>query len=188
MASKQEQESSEKNSQDVSEPGSEASTSKTVLDEAVDALEFIPGRPIMPNANKLKSMGQSFGSVIGQLTSLSRGSTLITSPTTPLSPHSEQLMQNLSVEPEEEEFKSLLHKKLYERNLALHKDIHSKVTENYTKVPQKLSDLRQNLTATETTFQESVMALQRANHHCSETFWTMDDSINIANSIPFPNN
>ena len=50
MASKQEQESSDKNSQDVSEPGSEASTSKTVLDEAVDALEFIPGRPIMPNA------------------------------------------------------------------------------------------------------------------------------------------
>merc|ERR1712180_265631 len=106
MASKQEQESSDKNSQDVSEPGSEASASKTVLDEAVDALEFIPGRPIMPNTNKLKSMGQSFGSVIGQLTSLSRGSTLITSPTTPLSPHSEQLMQNLSVEPEEDEFKS----------------------------------------------------------------------------------
>ena len=50
MASKQEQESSDKNSQDVSEPGCEASTSKTVLDEAVDALEFIPGRPIMPNA------------------------------------------------------------------------------------------------------------------------------------------
>ena len=98
------------------------------------------------------------------------------------------LFSDLSVEPEEEDFKSLLHKKLYERNLALHKDIHSKVSENYTKVPQKLSDLRQNLTATETTFQESVMALQRANHHCSETFWTMDDSINIANSIPFPNN
>ena len=50
MASKQEQESSDKNSQDVSELGSESSTSKTVLDEAVDALEFIPGRPMMPNA------------------------------------------------------------------------------------------------------------------------------------------
>ena len=97
------------------------------------------------------------------------------------------IISDLSVEPEEEEFKSLLHKKLYERNLALHKDIHSKVTENYTKVPQKLSDLRQNLTATEATFQESLMALQRANHHCSETFWNMDDSINIANSIAFPN-
>ena len=50
MTSKQEQESSDKNSQDDSEPSSEASTSKTVFDEAVDALEFIPGRPIMPNA------------------------------------------------------------------------------------------------------------------------------------------
>jgi hypothetical protein len=39
-------------------------------------------------------MGQSFNSVIGQLTSLSRGSTLVTSPTTPLSPHSEQLIQS----------------------------------------------------------------------------------------------
>jgi len=187
MASKKE--IPDQNSKDVYESGPEAPISKKVLDEAVDALEFIPGRPLMPNASKLKSMGQSFGSsVLGQLTSLSRGSTLITSPTTPLSPNSEQLMQNLSVEPEEEEFKSLLHKKLYERNLALHKDIHSKVTENYTKVPQKLSDLRQNLTATEATFQESLMALQRANHHCSETFWNMDDSINIANSITFPNN
>merc|ERR1719436_1608551 len=94
-------------------------------------------------------MGQSFSSVLGQLTSLSRGSTLITSPTTPLSPHSEQLIQNMNEEPEEEQFKSLLHKKLYERNLALHRDIHSKVTENYTKVPQKLSELRQNLTSSE---------------------------------------
>ena len=93
----------------------------------------------------------------------------------------------MNEEPEEEQFKSLLHKKLYERNLALHRDIHSKVTENYTKVPQKLSELRQNLTSSEAIFQESLMALQQANHHCSETFWNMDDSINIANSIAFPN-
>ena len=45
--------------------------------------------------SKLKQMGQSFNSVIGQLTSMSRGSTtLVTSPTTPLSPHSEQLIQS----------------------------------------------------------------------------------------------
>jgi len=187
MASKQETtDQNSKISTDCPTLGSEAS--KTVLDEAVDALEFIPGRPMMPNASKLKQMGQSFNSVIGQLTSLSRGSTLVTSPTTPLSPHSEQLIQNLNEEPEEEEFKSLLHKKLHERNLSLQKDIHKKVTDNYTKVPQKLSDIRQNLTTSEANFQETLMALQQANHHCSETFWNMDDSINIANSITFPNN
>ena len=95
---------------------------------------------------------------------------------------------DLNEEPEEEEFKSLLHKKLHERNLSLQKDIHKKVTDNYTKVPQKLSDIRQNLTTSEANFQETLMALQQANHHCSETFWNMDDSINIANSITFPNN
>ena len=36
-----------KNSTDSPTLNSEAS--KTVLDEAVDALEFIPGRPMMPN-------------------------------------------------------------------------------------------------------------------------------------------
>merc|ERR1712001_311026 len=83
------------NSKDnLAEPSPEQA-SKTVIDEAVDALEFIPGRPMMPNARKLKHMGQSFSSVLGQLTSLSRGSTLITSPTTPLSPHSEQLIQSI---------------------------------------------------------------------------------------------
>ena len=91
----------------------------------------------------------------------------------------------MNEEPEEEEFKSLLHKKLHERNLSLQKDIHKKVTDNYTKVPQKLSDIRQNLTTSEANFQETLMALQQANHHCSETFWNMDDSINIANSITF---
>ena len=89
--------------------------------------------------------------------------------------------------PEEEEFKSLLHKKLYERNLSLHKNIQTKVNENYTKVPQKLNDLSQGLSSTESVFQEALMALQQANHHCSESFWTMDDSINIANNITFPN-
>ena len=58
-------------------------------------------------------------------------------------------------EPEQEEFKSLLHKKLYERNLSLHKSIQDKVNENYTKVPQKLANLGQKLSATEITFQES---------------------------------
>ena len=90
-------------------------------------------------------------------------------------------------EPQEEEFKSLLHKKLYERNLSLHRNIQTKVNENYTKVPQKLNELSQGLSNTESVFQEALMALQQANHHCSETFWTMDDSINIANNITFPN-
>ena len=97
------------------------------------------------------------------------------------------LFSDLEEEPEEEEFKSLLHKKLYERNLSLHKNIQTKVNENYTKVPQKLNELSQGLSNTESVFQEALMALQQANHHCSETFWTMDDSINIANSIEFPN-
>ena len=49
MASKQEAtDQNSKISTDCPTLGSEAS--KTVLDEAVDALEFIPGRPMMPNA------------------------------------------------------------------------------------------------------------------------------------------
>ena len=87
----------------------------------------------------------------------------------------------------EEEFKSLLHKKLYERNQSLHRNIHTKVNENYIRIPQKLNDLSQGLSATESVFQEALMALQKANHHCSETYWNMDDSINIANNITFPN-
>ena len=81
----------------------------------------------------------------------------------------------------------MLHKKLYERNMNLHKSIQSKVNDNYTLVPTKLATLRQNLSSTEEVFQESVMALQKANHHCSETFWNMDDSISLANQIAFPN-
>ena len=95
---------------------------------------------------------------------------------------------DLNSDTEEEEFKSLLHKKLYERNQSLHKNLQSKVTENYTKVPEKLSELRRNFSSTEENFQEMLMALQQANHHCGETFWSMDDSINIANTIVFPNN
>jgi hypothetical protein len=45
-----------------------------------------------------------------------------------------------------------------------------------------------NLAQTQNVFQEAVMSLQQANHHCSETFWTLDDSVNIANTISFPNN
>ena len=49
MASKQEiTDQNTKFSTDSPDLGSEAS--KTILDEAVDALEFIPGRPMMPNA------------------------------------------------------------------------------------------------------------------------------------------
>ena len=49
MASKQETaDQNSKISTDCPTLGSEAS--KTALDEAVDALEFIPGRPMMPNA------------------------------------------------------------------------------------------------------------------------------------------
>ena len=48
MASKQE--IPDQSSKNDSEQGPEVSTSKTVLDEAVDALEFIPGRPMIPNS------------------------------------------------------------------------------------------------------------------------------------------
>ena len=49
MTSKQETtDQNSKTSTDCPTLNSEAS--KTVLDEAVDALEFIPGRPMMPNA------------------------------------------------------------------------------------------------------------------------------------------
>merc|ERR1712004_621898 len=158
------------------------------IEEGIDALEF-SGKTMIPNAKKLRDMGQSFTSAIGQLTNFSRNSsTIVTSPTTPLSPRTEQMIQNIEVEGEkEEEFKSLLHKKLYERNQSLHRNIHTKVNENYTRIPQKLNDLSQGLSATESVFQEALMALQKANHHCSETYWNMDDSINIANNITFPN-
>lgn len=61
------------------------------------------------------------------------------------------------------------------------------MNENYTKMPQKLKELGMTLDNTQGTFQDSVMALQQANHHCAETFWSMDDSINIASGINFPN-
>ena len=106
----------------------------------------------------------------------------------PKSPYDVFLILDIEIEGEkEEEFKSLLHKKLYERNQSLHRNIHTKVNENYTRIPQKLNDLSQGLSATESVFQEALMALQKANHHCSETYWNMDDSINIANNITFPN-
>ena len=89
--------------------------------------------------------------------------------------------------PEPEEFKSLLHKRLYQRNMEVYKNIQGNVNENYTKMPQKLKDLSTTLDGTQGTFQEALMALQQANHHCSETYWCMDDSINIASTINFPN-
>ena len=164
-------------------------TPQAQVEECVDALDFIPGKQMMPNTQKLKNMGQSFTSVLGQLTSLSgRGSAILTSPTTPLSPQSEQMIRDAANnEDEEEEFKSLLHKKLYERNQALHRSLQSKVSENYTQIPEKMLELRRSFAGTEETLQESVMALQKSNHHCGEVFWSMDDSINIANSLQFPN-
>ena len=50
--------------------------------------------PLLYFYSKLKQMGQSMSSVFGQLTSLSRSSTLVTSPTTPLSPQTEQMIQS----------------------------------------------------------------------------------------------
>merc|ERR1711953_605642 len=135
------------------------------IEEGIDALEFSTGKTMIPNAKKLRDMGQSFTSAIGQLgqlTNFSRSSTIVTSPTTPLSPRTEQMIQNIEVEGEkEEEFKSLLHKKLYERNQSLHRNIHTKVNENYTRIPQKLNNLSQGLSATESVFQEALMALQK---------------------------
>lgn len=172
-------------SSDFQEKDSSKDMETKSIEEGIDALEF-SGKTMIPNARKLRDMGQSFTSAIGQLTNFSRSSTLVTSPTTPLSPRTEQMIQSVEDESEEEEFKSLLHKKLYERNQSLHRNIHTKVNDNYTRVPQKLNDLSQGLSATESVFQEALMALQKANHHCSETYWNMDDSINIANNITFP--
>ena len=71
--------------------------------------------------------------------------------------------------------------------MEVYKSIQTNVNESYTKLPQKLKYLGTTLDTTQGTFQESVMALQQANHHCSETYWCMDDSINIASGINFPN-
>merc|ERR1712018_1085697 len=102
-------------------------------------------------------MGQSMSSVFGQLTSLSRSSTLVTSPTTPLSPQTEQIIQSVAEEsPEPEEFKSLLHKRLYQRNMEVYKNIQGNVNENYTKMPQKLKDLSTTLDGTQGTFQKAL--------------------------------
>jgi len=155
---------------------------------AQDALDLAQSRPnFIPNASKLKQMGQSMSSLLGQLPSLSRTSTMNASPTTPLSPQAERMIQSVEESSEPEEFKSLLHKKLYQRNTEVYKTIQTNVNENYTKMPQKLKELGMTLDNTQGTFQDSVMALQQANHHCAETFWSMDDSINIASGINFPN-
>ena len=64
------------------------------IEEGIDALEF-SGKTMIPNAKKLRDMGQSFTSAIGQLTNFSRNSsTIVTSPTTPLSPRTEQMIQS----------------------------------------------------------------------------------------------
>ena len=64
------------------------------IEEGIDALEFSTGKTMIPNAKKLRDMGQSFTSAIGQLTNFSRSSTIVTSPTTPLSPRTEQMIQS----------------------------------------------------------------------------------------------
>ena len=64
------------------------------IEEGIDALEF-SGKTMIPNAKKLRDMGQSFTSAIGQLTNFSRNSsTIVMSPTTPLSPRTEQMIQS----------------------------------------------------------------------------------------------
>ena len=63
------------------------------IEEGIDALEF-SRKTMIPNAKKLRDMGQSFTSAIGQLTNFSRSSTIVTSPTTPLSPRTEQMIQS----------------------------------------------------------------------------------------------
>ena len=65
------------------------------IEEGIDALEFSTGKTMIPNAKKLRDMGQSFTSAIGQLTNFSRNSsTIVMSPTTPLSPRTEQMIQS----------------------------------------------------------------------------------------------
>ena len=85
---------------------------------AQDALDLAQSRPnFIPNAryvytykkffqfqlflllsfffSKLKQMGQSMSSLLGQLPSLSRTSTMNASPTTPLSPQTERMIQSI---------------------------------------------------------------------------------------------
>ena len=85
---------------------------------AQDALDLAQSRPnFIPNAryvytykkffqfqlflllsfffSKLKQMGQSMSSLLGQLPSLSRTSTMNASPTTPLSPQAERMIQSI---------------------------------------------------------------------------------------------
>ena len=62
-------------SSDFQEKDSSKDMETKSIEEGIDALEF-SGKTMIPNARKLRDMGQSFTSAIGQLTNFSRSSTI----------------------------------------------------------------------------------------------------------------
>lgn len=84
--------------------------------------------------------------------------------------------------------KSLLHQKLHEKNGSMKKSIDGFVEETIARVPKELENILASYGKTQLYFQEVVISMQQANHYTAEALESMDDLIEIGESIRFPEN
>ncbi|TRY76756.1 hypothetical protein TCAL_07607 [Tigriopus californicus] len=82
--------------------------------------------------------------------------------------------------------KSLLHQKLHEKNDSLKKNIDGFVEDTISRVPKELENILGSYAKTQFYFQEVVISMQQANHYTAESLESMEDCIEISQSIRFP--
>jgi len=83
--------------------------------------------------------------------------------------------------------KSLLHKKLYEKNVALYSHVNSFFQELFGKNDKELHKVKEEMVDTEIHLQESAIAMQHSVHFCNELRESLLSLNTTASKIKFPN-
>lgn len=81
---------------------------------------------------------------------------------------------------------SILHDKLYEKNITLRKEIDALVNDSCGSVATKLQDLLTDLSKTQLYFQESVISIQQAKANSNDILLCLDNIGETSKSSRFP--
>ncbi len=87
---------------------------------------------------------------------------------------------------EEAEEDSLLHQKLFEKNLSLKKKIGSFCSDEVGRRAKTTADWSNNCNRTQALMQDTVLSLQQANHFAAEADESIDDCIDWGKRIEWP--
>jgi len=84
--------------------------------------------------------------------------------------------------------KSLLHKKLYEKNVAIYNNANAYFQDLFSKNDSELQKVNEDMNTTEIYLQESAMAMQHSVHFCNELEENLRSMNTSVTTLKFPRN